>query len=75
MITERGTCHKCGRPVTSVDSAAWPVRGWEPERGSGGTNHVLLRERVPGYIAHLQCVKDEADLVKRGIHPDQLPIG
>ncbi len=62
----------CGRPVLNVETAAWPVVGWEAERGRGGANHIIGRERVlDGRIAHAACVKLAADQARRGIAAGQ----
>lgn len=71
----RGPCHFCGRPVEVVHTAAWPVNGWEIERGAGGANQIVGRERVlDGRIAHGPCVRTAVDRARRGISPDQAQL-
>lgn len=61
--TPRGRCAFCHADVTEQQPAAFPVQGWEIERGQGGANRILNRTRVPGYIAHKACAES---YVKRG---------
>jgi hypothetical protein len=71
-MTERGRCTFCGQAVDSVMTAAWPVTGWEAERGAGGANAIIARQRVlDGRIAHVTCVKVAATQARRGIAPTQ----
>lgn len=68
----RGRCVFCGRPVEVVHTAAWPVSGWEIERGAGGANQIVGRERVlDGRIAHGPCIREQVDRKRRGIAPGQ----
>ena len=71
-MAERGVCHFCGEIVESVETAAWPVVGWEAERGGGGANRIIGRERVlDGRVAHATCAEQVARLSRRGISRDQ----
>jgi hypothetical protein len=68
MRASRGDCAFCGRPVLGIETAAWPVTGWEAERSGGGTNALIGRERVlDGRVAHAACAKGTADRARRGI--------
>jgi hypothetical protein len=68
MRASRGDCHFCAQPVLSIETAAWPVVGWEAERGRGGANQIIGRERVlDGRIAHAACAKRAAERSRRGI--------
>ena len=57
-LGSRGHCCFCHEPVTRAQTAAWPVIGWEADRGGkAGTNHILARQRIrDGRIAHKACV-------------------
>jgi hypothetical protein len=71
----RGLCTFCGSPVETVQTAAWPVVGWEAERGSGGANQIIGRERVlDGRVAHASCAKQRAELDRRGIAREQTSL-
>lgn len=70
-----GTCHYCGDPVNEGERIAWPVRGWEAERGQGGANRIIGRERVhDGRVAHVHCAEIYADRGRRGISRDQASL-
>ena len=72
MRAPRGICCHCGEPVGALESAAWPVIGWEAERGSGGANHVIGRQRVvDGRISHVHCARRAAELARKGIAREQ----
>ena len=74
MRASRGDCHFCAQPVLSIETAAWPVTGWEAERGA---HNLIGRERVnDGRVAHAACAKRAADLERRGIAGGQeaMPI-
>lgn len=74
-MTIRGICAICCEPVESVQTAAWPVVGWEAERGGGGANQIIGRERIEdGRIAHAACAKRQAELERRGISSDQTSL-
>lgn len=69
MRTSRGDCAFCGRPVLLIETAAWPVQGWMPERGHGP---LVLPARVDDAgIAHLACAKMAADRNRRRISAGQ----
>jgi hypothetical protein len=71
-MTERGSCEFCGRAVDTLTTAAWPVIGWEAERGAGGANSIIGRERVlDGRIAHAVCARVDAERRRRGISAQQ----
>jgi hypothetical protein len=57
--------------VQRVETAAFPVRGWEVERGGGGANAIVGRERLPDRIAHAVCVRQATDRARRGIAAGQ----
>lgn len=57
MTPMRGLCEFCQGPVTNVQTAAWPVRGWEIEREQGGANRIAGKERLPNVIAHARCLE------------------
>jgi hypothetical protein len=63
----RGTCDICGDPVTNTQRAAFPVTGWELERGAGGANQITGRKRIPGRIAHASCVRQQVWAEQRGL--------
>lgn len=56
----RGSCFFCGKQVTSTDTAAFPVAGWEVERAQGGANRIVGRTREPNKIAHAHCAEHHA---------------
>lgn len=66
-----GECAFCRRPVYGVEGAAFGVVGWEGMRSGGGANQIIMRTRVDGKVAHLACVRHQADLAKRGVAADQ----
>ena len=70
-MTYVGPCFFCPRPVTTGEGVAYGVIGWESARAQGGTNHVLLRQRVPEKVAHLSCVRERAELHRRGVAFEQ----
>jgi hypothetical protein len=71
-MTARGNCVFCSEPVRDMETAAWPVTGWEAERYGGGANAIIGRTRVEdGRIAHATCAKRGAQLTRRGIAPGQ----
>jgi hypothetical protein len=51
-----GTCEKCGRPVVSPQTPAFPVTGWEVLRAQGGANAIRARARIPNRVRHADCV-------------------
>jgi hypothetical protein len=53
----RGVCEVCKAPVTTVETAAYPITGWVAERKGGGTNAVINKLVVPDRIAHAVCVR------------------
>jgi hypothetical protein len=63
----RGTCEFCNKPVFGFQTAAHRIRGWEVERGQGGANRVLGRERQPNRIVHADCVSRHVALERRGL--------
>lgn len=56
-MATRGTCELCHASVTSYETAAYPIAGWEVERAQGGANRILGRQRVPNRIAHAPCIE------------------
>jgi hypothetical protein len=70
-MINRGQCEFCGNPVTSLQDAAHRVRGWEVERGGGGANYILGRERQQGRIAHARCARRAVELERRGLRNQQ----
>lgn len=68
MSPSRGVCEFCGEPVETLHTAAYPVQGWESERG---TNAIIGRERILGRIAHAACARSAADRRRRGIADQQ----
>ena len=71
MSPSRGVCEFCGEPVEALHTAAYPVQGWESERGAGGTNALIGRERILGRIAHAACARQAANRRRRGIADEQ----
>ena len=72
MNRSRGDCVFCDGPVLPLETAAWPVTGWEAERGGGGANHIIGRTRADdGRVAHLVCVKRAVADQRRGIASEQ----
>lgn len=51
----KGTCVECCRTVGRSQTAVWEVRGYERDRGGGGTNHLIERARVDGRVWHSSC--------------------
>jgi hypothetical protein len=70
MPAVKGRCAFCGQPVTAIETAAFRVTGWAAERGGGGANAIIGRERLEG-IAHAVCAKQAADKARRGIADGQ----
>lgn len=67
-MANRGLCAFCGEPVKAIETAAWPVTGWEVERSVGGANAIVGRERVnDGRIGHAVCARRAAERRRRGI--------
>lgn len=60
MTAARGVCELCGHEVAAVEAACHPVTGWEAERGGGGANRILDRQRDDARIAHVVCVAAQA---------------
>jgi hypothetical protein len=63
----RGTCEFCDKPVFGFQTAAHRIRGWEVERGQGGANRILARERQPNRIVHADCVERAVKLARDGL--------
>ena len=72
-MTDRGACVVLRRArLTDGQVAAFRVNGWEIERGVGGANQIVGRERVlDGRIGHASCVREAVRLGRRGIAPTQ----
>jgi len=74
-MSTRGQCVFCSKPVEAIETAAWPVVGWEAERGRGGANQIIGRERVlDGRIAHAACARRAAELDRAGIAAEQTTL-
>jgi hypothetical protein len=71
----KGTCTFCGRGVANIESAAYPVTGWEIEREGGGANRIADRVRVPDVIAHSTCLESDLARKRRGIARGQMDLG
>ena len=70
--SSRGTCCYCAEPVRPIETAAFPVTGWEVERGGGGANQIVGRQRIAdGRIAHAVCAKRAVEMERRGIAAGQ----
>jgi len=68
-----GPCHFCGRDVTTLNTPAYPICGWEGFRGEqGGANRIIARTRIPGFVAHVECAERHAHERSRGIVRGQL---
>ena len=71
-MTAIGVCYFCGDVVESWHSVAWPVVGWEAERGQGGANRIIGRKRpADAGVAHVHCVEAHFSKERRRIHPGQ----
>lgn len=56
-VTWRGVCGFCGEEVTSLQSAAYRVRGWQLEAKPGHVGKIVDVERQSDRIAHRLCVE------------------
>jgi hypothetical protein len=56
-VTIVGNCaaKDCGRPVEEHQDRIYAIRGYERTRSAGGTNHVLRKERLDGWVWHFYC--------------------
>lgn len=69
---ERGVCEICRDTVFTYQTAAFPVTGWEVERGQGGVNQIKARKRVPNRITHAHCLEAKLGSEKRGVIAGQM---
>lgn len=74
MSVERGKCEFCSDVVLTYQTAAFPVTGWELERGGGGANQIKGRKRTPNRIAHVHCLEAKLGNEKRGVIAGQMEI-
>jgi hypothetical protein len=58
-MTYFGVCQVCNQAVTSPQTPAFRVQGFEVPREQGGTNHIRNRERVPNMVWHEACLPSE----------------
>jgi hypothetical protein len=70
----KGTCEICGRTIANIETAAYPVAGWEVERQAGGANRIADRRRVPDRIAHATCLESRLRRQRLGLAADQLAL-
>lgn len=69
----KGECEICGEKVETWHTAAFPVTGWELERGGGGgANQIKERKRVPDRIAHAACLEQRVNRQKHGVIEGQM---
>lgn len=66
-MTFRGHCGFCGEEVTSLESAAYRVRGWQLEAKPGRVGKIVDIERQPDRIAHARCVERTLKLEGEGL--------
>lgn len=48
-------CRACGEPIYDYDTRVHAIQGYEESRKGGGTNHVLHKKRLDGWIWHKGC--------------------
>jgi len=60
-----GTCEKCGQPVESPQTPAFPVTGWEVLRSAGGANAIRDRQRIPNRVRHEVCLPNGNEAQER----------
>lgn len=63
----KGVCVICDEPVTSIQTAGYPVTGWALERDAGGPNQITGRKVIPGKVAHASCVRHQVWAEQRGL--------
>jgi hypothetical protein len=66
-------CRSCGNPIYDYDTRIHAIQGYEESRKGGGTNHVLNKQRLDGWIWHKGCWQDL--MRRRRGHGEQLQIG
>jgi len=63
------TCARCNKKIESTHGLAYEIKGWEKPRSSGGTNHVLWKERTGRIMCSTCTVK-----ATYGVTDDQLTL-
>jgi hypothetical protein len=61
-------CVLCGELLDPASPGTWyRIQGFERPRRQGGANQIVLREVIPGLMAHDACVA----LARAKAHPGQ----
>lgn len=67
-------CEFCKDPIKRGQSVGYRIRGWEIARSSGGTNHILGKERQPNRVVHATCLQARLASERMGLR-DQMSLG